>query len=241
MVYQIQKRMTSYIKDWHDVNRIEYFSDGCVGQYKSKSNFFNLCKHEEEFGLKSNWTFFATSHGKSPCDGIGGTIKRVTAKSSLQWTVNDQILNCAKMFDFCINGNHFPNIVFLFISTEEMKELRCIFLFISTEEMKELRCILKQRFEGLKPIPGTRSYHQFNPINDFTVGTKRSSKQTNVHSFTNQIPKSIYKSKWYKTIHVCGLCIRSTVVDWSCWYSESWCMYKISKLFSCTCMVLHVR
>ena len=28
--------------------------------------------------------FFATSHGKSPCDGIGGTIKHLVARASLQ-------------------------------------------------------------------------------------------------------------------------------------------------------------
>ena len=77
--------MTSYIKEWlPNVKNVEYFSDGCAGQYKNKSNFFNLCKHEVDFGLKANWTFFATSHGKSPCDGIGGTVKRITAKICLQ-------------------------------------------------------------------------------------------------------------------------------------------------------------
>ncbi|ESO09020.1 hypothetical protein HELRODRAFT_168952 [Helobdella robusta] len=33
----------------------------------------------EDFGLKAEWHFFATSHGKSPCDGIGGTTKRLVA------------------------------------------------------------------------------------------------------------------------------------------------------------------
>ena len=39
----------------------------------------NLCLHFKDFGLKAEWIFFATSHGKSTCDGIGGTVKRTTA------------------------------------------------------------------------------------------------------------------------------------------------------------------
>ena len=36
------------------------------------------------------WHLFATSHGKSPCDGIGGTVKSSLARASLQ---NTSILN----------------------------------------------------------------------------------------------------------------------------------------------------
>ena len=39
---------------------------------------------------------FATSHGKQPCDGIGGTVKRLTAKASLQRPINNQILDAQK-------------------------------------------------------------------------------------------------------------------------------------------------
>ena len=37
-----------------------------------------------DFEVKCEWHFFATSHGKSACDGIGGVVKRITAKASLQ-------------------------------------------------------------------------------------------------------------------------------------------------------------
>ena len=33
--------------------------------------------------LMQNGTFFATFHGKGPCDRLGGTVKRLAAKSSL--------------------------------------------------------------------------------------------------------------------------------------------------------------
>ena len=52
---------------------MQYFSDGCGGQYKNKKHFLNLCHHKEYFKSNVSGIFFATSYGKSPCDGIGGT------------------------------------------------------------------------------------------------------------------------------------------------------------------------
>ena len=58
-----------------NINTVHFFTDGCAGQYKNRKTFFNLCQLEHKFMFKAQWNFFATSHGKSPCDGIGGTVK----------------------------------------------------------------------------------------------------------------------------------------------------------------------
>ena len=85
MVYSIQKMFITHIKrHFPKITKVEYFSDGCAAQYKNKYNFTNLCMHEHDFGLSAEWNFFATAHGKSPCDGIGGSVKRVTAVESLK-------------------------------------------------------------------------------------------------------------------------------------------------------------
>ena len=47
-----------------------YFIDGTGSQYKNYIVFSNYCHHESDSGLNAEWNFFATSHGKSPCDGI---------------------------------------------------------------------------------------------------------------------------------------------------------------------------
>ena len=36
--------------------------------------------------------FFATTHGKGPCDGVGGTIKRLVTRVSLQRLLDKQII-----------------------------------------------------------------------------------------------------------------------------------------------------
>ena len=61
--------------------KVHYFSDGSAGQYKNHYNIINLCHHK---GLFAEWHFFATSHGETACDGIGGTAKRLTLKAGLQ-------------------------------------------------------------------------------------------------------------------------------------------------------------
>lgn len=63
-----------------------YFSDSADSQYKNCKNFLKLCYHTESFLVAVEWNFFSTLHGKSPCDGSGGTIKGLAALDSLQAT-----------------------------------------------------------------------------------------------------------------------------------------------------------
>ena len=69
-----------------------YASDGAASQYKNRKNFINLCHHEEDFGVAAEWHFSATSHGKGACDGVGGTVKRLAARTSLQRPYDQQIM-----------------------------------------------------------------------------------------------------------------------------------------------------
>ena len=74
-VYEVQTQIVNCLKEYHPkISKILYFSDGCAAQYKNLKNLYNICLHKN-FDIDAEWTFFATSHGKSPCDGIGGTVK----------------------------------------------------------------------------------------------------------------------------------------------------------------------
>ena len=68
---------------------------------KTFTTFKQWCFHEFDFGVLCEWIFFATSHGKSPCDGLGGTTKRLTTRASLQRTIDNQITCAEEMFNFC--------------------------------------------------------------------------------------------------------------------------------------------
>ena len=101
MVHLLQEKTIQHLKKAiPHLEFVEYFSDGCAAQYKNKS-FHNLCEHQKDFGIKALLSFFPTSHGKTPCDGIGGTVKRSTAMGSLQRPLENQILNINDMVAYC--------------------------------------------------------------------------------------------------------------------------------------------
>ncbi|XP_065094233.1 uncharacterized protein LOC135714793, partial [Ochlerotatus camptorhynchus] len=63
------------------LQQIYFFSDGSGSQYKNKMTAFNLCYMQKDFGIAAEWNFFATCHGKGPCDALGGVLKRNAAKA----------------------------------------------------------------------------------------------------------------------------------------------------------------
>ena len=155
-VYQVQVILVQYIKEnYPNIVKLHYFSDGCSAQYKNYKNFINLCHHKEDFGLDAEWVFFATSHGKSPCDAIGGVVKRHITKRSLQRPLNNQILDYESMINLC---------------REEIKEIK--FFGISQLQMKIVRENLKVRFDKGKTLPGTRRCHHFVPQSRYKISYK---------------------------------------------------------------------
>ena len=96
-----------------------YFSDGAASQYKNRKNFINLCHHEEDFGVHAEWHFFATSHGKGPCDGLGGTIKRLAARASLQRPYAQQIMTPRQLFEWATDS--ITAVYFEYCSSEDYK------------------------------------------------------------------------------------------------------------------------
>ena len=158
-VHEVQRVTINHIKSIApDLQVVHYFSDGCAGQYKNFKNFLNLCHHAEDFGVKADWTFFATSHGKSPCDGLGGTVKRLTARASLQWPQENQILSTTAMFEFC---------------KEQIPVVK--FELLLKEDLQEVRKVQEERFKIGRTVPGTRGYHFFEPLTANQLRYKKTS------------------------------------------------------------------
>ena len=47
-----------------------------------------------------------------------------------------------------------------------------IFRFISKADVDNTRVILSERFEGVMQIPSTRSFHEFSPIDEYSIEMK---------------------------------------------------------------------
>lgn len=100
-----------------------------------------------DFGVKAEWHFSATSHGKGACDGVGGTVKHLAARASLQRPYDEQILTPFQLFEWA--SNNIPGTVFR---------------YCSYTEYEETRAHLELRFQSSQTIPGTRKLHSFVPI-----------------------------------------------------------------------------
>lgn len=50
--------------------------------------------------------FFAKSHGKGPQDGVGGTMKQIAARKSLQSPINEQILHLEQLLKWLDENVH---------------------------------------------------------------------------------------------------------------------------------------
>jgi len=154
-VYEIQRRVVDFVKGQNlTIKSIEYFTDGCAAQYKNCKSFLNLCEHENDFGIKAKWSFFATSHGKSACDGIGGSVKRTVTKYNLQHH-DPQIADPKALFEFC---STIPSAIH--------------FIYITSTELTLVRETFRERFAMAKTVKGTRSFHYFAPFSDEKILAK---------------------------------------------------------------------
>ena len=83
----------------NNIKIIHYCSDGVPSQYKNYKGLVNLWHHGLDHGIDAVWNFFATSHGKSAFDGIGGTVKRLATNASLMATEKNHMLTLLGLFD----------------------------------------------------------------------------------------------------------------------------------------------
>lgn len=141
--------------------RIHYFTDGVASQYKNRKNFVNLAFHKQDFGLEATWNFFATSHGKSPCDGLGGTLKRLASKASLQRPLDNQILTPKDLYDW---------------ASQSMKTVNV--LWVPDSAVTAERQSLSSCYETARSIPKTRQYHHLAPKGQGCVSAKITSSCT---------------------------------------------------------------
>ena len=103
----------------------------------------------------AEWHFFATSHGKGACDGVGGTVKRLAACASLQRPYSDQIMTPRQLFEWC---------------SQNIQKIQ--FNYVTVEDYKVEKTLLSERFNQCQSIPGTRSFHAYIPLSTSTTMLK---------------------------------------------------------------------
>jgi hypothetical protein len=116
-VYAFLHQLVKYLKEEiANLKHIFYFSDGAASQYKNRKNVINLRYHFEDFGVTAEWHFFATSHGKGPCDGVAGAMKRLARRESLQGKF---ITNPKQFYEWAYNKFR-ESIKIVYVSKEDI-------------------------------------------------------------------------------------------------------------------------
>lgn len=170
-VYLFQRKMIDFLKkSRRNTKKVLFFSDGAGSQYKNKKNFLNLCLFKKDFGLDAEWNFFATCHGKSPCDALGGSFKRNSRNFNLKNTLNP-IDSAKKLYEWAIT----------------IQNSKVEFIFCSQKEYEDTESFLNQNRFGnrIKTIKGTHSFHSYTPMmsNEFRLERirKRSMKEFSIY------------------------------------------------------------
>ena len=92
------------------------------------------------------WKQSGTSHGKSACDGIGGTVKRPATKASLKRPAHNQILTLLDMFSY-----------------RESDDTGIKFFYVSSITIKENVIKLQDRYNAAQTLKRTHQLHRFVP------------------------------------------------------------------------------
>ena len=142
------------------VSKIIYFTDGASQHFKNRFNFVNLIFYKEDFNAEAEIHFHATSHGKGPCDGLGGNLKRLATRASLQLPASNAIVTPIRLYEWaksCL--------------------LQTAIYYSSKDDIQRQRIILQPRFDSASTIPGTKKLHAFIPLTEGLL-VKRTSSST---------------------------------------------------------------
>lgn len=160
-VYLFQKRLLTFMQQkFNAIEIVKFFSDGAGGQYKNKKNFYNISEYKQKYGIDVEWHCFATSHGKSPCDGIGGTLKRNARRESIRRTEN-HILSSQDLYNWASSND----------ST-------MVFIHCTEQDHEETKEELIGKYNKVKRIDGTQQLHSFIPIAEGKFSVKKYSEST---------------------------------------------------------------
>lgn len=142
------------------VTEIRVWSDGPSSQFKNKYIAASIKTLQDKFNKNIIWNYFATSHGKGPVDGIGGSVKRQVRQAVLS---HKEIVQNAT--DFCNVAKNVCNVNIILLLREEID------LINETLDTKSV-------FEAARTVPGISKIHAMlwknnSQLKTFSLTSKR--------------------------------------------------------------------
>lgn len=119
------------------VKNIHYWTDSPSSKYRNRFVFKTIAKHETIYGMKAIWNYFKAGHGKGPCDGLGGTTKRLADEAVRQGKVEIQD---AKDFYECASKSNMKEVDFVFVGKDVCGKKKTE---INNEQIKPVKDTMK--------------------------------------------------------------------------------------------------
>lgn len=155
-VYAFLKRITDTLKQTRpEIECIHYVTDSPTSQYQNKSMIYIVANHHDLLGLRASWQYWEAGHGKGPCDGVGGTSKRLA-----DLAVKRQIAVIQSAEDYFHWGDSAGN--------SQIK-----YVFVPKEECDQSQAQLSSL--SIKSIRGTLDLHSVVQLNNGKVGVRNTS------------------------------------------------------------------
>lgn len=121
------------------LKKLHYWTDSPSSQYRNRYMFNLIANHMETYGCIAQWNFFEAGHGKSACDGLGGTTKRLADEAIRQG--NTTIQDAQEFYQWAQKSN-MKEVSFIFVEKEKCKQ--------KSEEFTSLK---------IKPVRNTMTLH----------------------------------------------------------------------------------
>ena len=134
------------------VKCISIWSDGPSLQFKNRFVVAAISSLQEKHKINIIWNYFATSHGKGPVDGIGGSVKR-----QVWMDVSNRKSMVTDATSFCATAKQVSNVDVVEMKTDEIKE-------------RNANLQLKEVFDDAPLVKGIKSFHHIKIIDSVSHG-----------------------------------------------------------------------
>ncbi|XP_069138828.1 uncharacterized protein [Argopecten irradians] len=117
----IQKLLLPQMReDIPNIKHIHHWTVSPSSQYRNKGTFQVVSDHMNLFAVSASWNYFESGHGKGPCDGLGGTAKRMADLAVRQNKC--KIQDAKAIFEW--GNSSQTSIKYLFVGSEFITEVR---------------------------------------------------------------------------------------------------------------------
>jgi hypothetical protein len=150
---------------------IHYFTDGAKQHFKSRKAMWFLGQYKELFGVPAAWNFYASGHGKGPCDGIGSCLKSLVRRASLR---NHNITDAVPMINarnICSRAN----------AEFALKITVC---HLEAALLVQAREVCRELGEVSKPITNISKHHHFIHTGNGIITIRKVSLSSQEHTAT---------------------------------------------------------